>query len=290
MTTDMPPQYSQLQEMDPTDPFLTDFAQLQTDTNNYDTAIAQQQQAQAAYQAQYEAIQGLSGEELLYALFYLFTTQASEEQEASLNVSAAALTVQGDLTQCSNDIEAQTVSGSSDPNTVTEVALEEDCMLSVLKPGAAGAPSWAASLQGAIGTQASSALADSYSDARSEIYLEGDDQWNPTPGTTYYFNPNASTDPTSPNYDPNHMSTFQEMENNMSNPGDVDQATEASTQMTDDFNAITSTTQTLQATANEEITQQANDMKLLQSFDTKLAQEFTGIITTATNNQRTGGG
>ena len=288
MTTDMPPQYSQLQEMDPTDPFLTDFAQLQTDTNNYNTAIAQQQQAQAAYQAQYEAIQGLSGEELLYALFYLFTTQASQEQEASLNVSAAALTVQGDLTQCSNDIETQTASGSSDPNTVTEVALEEDCMLSVLTPGAAGAPSWSTSLQDAIGTQASSALADSYSDARSEIYIEGDDQWNPASGTTYYFDPNSTvTDPTQAGY---HMSTFQEMDQNMSNPGDYGQATEASTEMTDDFNAITSTTQTLQATANEEITQMANNMKLLQSFDTKLAQEFTGIITTATNNQRTGGG
>jgi len=289
MTTDMPSQYSTLQDMNDTDPtaggsaFLSDFSQLQTDTDSYNAAVAQQQQAQAAYQAQYAAIQGLSGEELLYALFYLFTTQASEEQEASLNVSAASLTVQGDLTACSNDIEAQTVSTgaeAADPNTVTEVALEEDCMLSVLTPGAAGAPSWAGSLQQAIGSQASVDLSATYSDARSEIYIDGDDQWNPQAGTTYYFDPN----------DPTYLQSFGEMQTNMSQPGDLKFATEASTQMTDDFNAITSTTQTLQATANEEITQMANSMKLLQSFDVKLAQEFTGIITTATQNQRTGGG
>ena len=282
--TDMPSQYTELQQQDPDDPFVTDYAQMQADTETYNEAVAEQQQAQSDYGAYYDQIQSeiAAGEDpsvILIQLIILIAVYASNENEADLAKQADALQVSGDVTLCNDDIQDQIASGSDDPNTVHEVALETDCMMASLNPETGD-------LVAPLGETTCTTLYNLEASTRGTIYDTEDTDNNPEAGSTYYF----TTDPN----DTAHMQSFGQMQELMSDPTiepdpsdptpDTEMATDAAQLLTNNYNESVTTTQSVQAAFNVMIQQLTTQMNLEFSFNTNLIKEQTGVTDTAVQN------
>lgn len=269
--------------------FQTDYNQLETDSQAYNTAVAQQQASKEAYNEQYAAIQdeiasGADPEEVLLSLIMLFADEGIDEMDSGLAVDGSAVQIDSDITACNNDIQADIDNGAP----LDQVGYESDCMLYAFDSGNDTAGTWTGGLQDAIGTSASSALEGTFGDIRNTMYIT-DDNYTYTDGTPYNPDENSPTCYFDDSDDPSNtkLTSFDDMQSAMSDPSDPNNANAiaANKVFTDNFTENTNTTGTLNSAAQVEIGWQTKQIQMTLSFTQNMMEELVGTEKQAIQNQ-----
>lgn len=192
-----------------------------------------------------------------------------------VGIQGLGLKVNSALTAVHNDLQKMVDSGdtvSNDPTVVANVASDLDRMLDAFKNNKL--------IQAMDPTCLTNMTADDTA-LRSDIFVNGDTSgYNPT--ENYHFvvgDPNDTT----------HLHTYTEMQDDMKAPGDVDGATEAYQNATNNFNSNTSMTQTVNSALNEKINQITNFIKTVMGFwQNGLLQPAMKLDNVAIQNQTKG--
>jgi hypothetical protein len=258
--------------------FTNDFAKLQRDAGNYQEAVKAHEEARKSYlkgllSSALNIDSGSSWKDVGRAyqvLVMLIAGGGSQMLSGGLGVKGEALTIQGDLAKCGNDLQAITQStnpvGSGGKTDVINEVKGLDQMLDVLGTTGEGSTSWYNEVQKAIGGTGgatASSLDGEFSKIRDLFYWSADPEsgkYNPPQASVYYFDPS----------DPTKLQSFYDMQQQMGQQGGED-ATAASKKMVDGFNTNNATTQSANAASNVEISQLANDIKTGSSFISDMA-------------------
>lgn len=273
-------------ERDPYGAFSDHFDQLVADAQKYQEAAEAEQKAKEAYNKRFAEIEGMakdgmSPDKLMMMIIMLLCEEGSRQMDSGLGTHAAALKIQGDLTQCGNDIEKLTNMVSlkdkdltGDQGVLAWVARDEDKLLDVLDPSITSGVN--GNIQAALGGDgaAASALFSQCKVIRGDIMFEDDEnkKYNPDPKDfpdqkppySYHFDVKGN----------GYMASYYEMNQNMQSAGDKGQGTEAAKLKTDAFNQNNSTTQSVGAAAQQKITLDSNTIKTVQSFTTSMMADW----------------
>jgi len=269
--------------------FDTDFKTLNNDLAAYDKAVQARTDARNAYMSELGKIDSIEDPmKQMLALMVLLCVYAMAMYESDIGVYGTSLAVQGDITQCGNDLE--NITNSDDTTVGSSGSLAEVCegldeMLDLLSPENPDP-----TIRHAIDPTACDMLYNNLLTIRQDIYYAGDSEahqkYNPTqvqtpPDSgprTYHFE--VVNDGGSSKY----MTSYGEMQDDMSTQGDPKQANEAAKLKTDAFSTNTSTTQSTQAASQELISQLSTQMKSLQGFVTSGFKSMLEIERSATQN------
>ena len=283
--------------------FETDFEKFEQTAKNYSSAVTAHGNAKSAcHNSLMSSIFNLNSGSKLHsvesaymALMIILATSGSDQLSSSLGVSGESLHILGRITTCGNDLQNITHSTSVGANgeiDVHEEALGLDQMLNAL--GGSTSQPWYADVKNALsgngsGGTTETGLFQEFSVIRGDIY-DGSDTasgYNPAQVTTkpsnpppYFFDVNDPNNPVVGDF----LGSFGEMQANMGAQGDLKSANEASDSMLNAFNTNTSTTQSANAAANEQITQESNTIKTLTSFLTDMTHSTQDTSKAAINS------
>lgn len=200
-----------------------------------------------------------------------------------VGLQGKGLQVNSLLTQVHNDIQKMVDSGSDDAQVVTNVSNDLDTILDELH-GKVG------NLPGAMDKTALTNMISSDFTLRQQFYTTDPDHqtYNPAPidaptADSYHFvvGDSGSTSV--------FIQNFKEMEDAMKGTGDEYFATEGYKALTDNLNAGTSMTQTVNSELNEKINQLTNFIKTLMGFyENGLLQPGMKLANVAIQNQTKG--
>jgi archaellum component FlaC len=202
-----------------------------------------------------------------------------------VGLQGQALQVNSYLTAVHNDLQKMVNSNSSDTKVVDNVAEDLNSILDELN-GKVGA------LPQAMDPTALTNMISSDTALRNEFWVYGDTSgynpaWNPNPeqgGYTYHFFYRDGTPPGD-----TWIETFADMETYMKQTGDPQEATEAYKNLTDNLNADTGMSQTVNSEINEKINQLTNFIKTLLGFyENGLLQPSMKLTNVAIQNQSKG--
>jgi len=280
--------------------FQQDFKQLETDAKAYHHELKELTKAESSLQTEISSLANKykdhPGELLAIIIVKVLGTRRDKVFQVKLQVKADAVQVQGDVTKLTNDIQGtitkystdDATNGSSGFSPVLEVNSETDEMCYVFNSAETGTPNsntftWAkyvSAPDGAIGTQGSSMLYTNFKKIRDTIYNPNDLSNNGT--GTYYFkigSPASST--------PAHFYSFYAMNEALDNPSETlhaDAQTVNST-IVNNYNEITSATQSLGTAVNSEIGLITSTIKMNTSAESDFAQDLLTADRTAINNE-----
>lgn len=241
-----------------TDSFLPDYDKLTTDINKFIAEQKYLQQEVQDYHTAMERVKTTSNPMVAFTmLMWMMCNQGLGQQGANTAVDGGGLQIQGDLTKLNGDIENITnqdaVNNSKGVNWITVVASHLDKMLGTLTvptsdpTGPATTPQEA--IEDAIGGTAMGALNQQFGILSSQIAgssIKG----------TVYFDPSGN----------GKISSYKQLQDDLKQRGDTDQANEAEKAKTNAFNQNTSTTQSTNAASQEKISNDANTTKAVQAF------------------------
>lgn len=272
--------------VDPNAQFNADFDKLKDAAAAYEKAQEELKAAEQAYKdTVLKKLDSLKSAEAILAYLISGVFENSEPPTSKtadatifgifgdkLGLKGKALQVNSYLTAVHNDLQKLTNSDSSDPIIVKDVADDLDSILHELKTNT--------SLQDAMGPDALSNMESTDQTLRNQFWIAGDDANNPT-GDDYYFTYGDGKPP--------KITNFKEMQDLMKEPGDKLSATEAYKHLSDNFNADTSMTQTMNSAVNEEINQLTSFIKTIQGFYMNgLCQPQMKLSNAAIQNQARG--
>jgi hypothetical protein len=214
-----------------------------------------------------------------------------------VGVQGKGLQVNSLLTQVHNDIQKMVDSGSDDMTVVSNVQADLDTILNELHVA-----------NGASGDLASAMDPTALGNMESSDFLLRQQFYNPNDSTGYTdsdgkfvaYNPtwDGTSSPTADSFhftvggtagSSYYLQTFSEMETDMKGTGDDKFATEGYKALTDNLNADTSMTQTVNSEINEKINQLTNFIKTLLGFyENGLLQPGMKLANVAIQNQTKG--
>ncbi len=290
--------------------FEHDFKKFEQTAKNYSAAVTAHGNAQTAcHNALTSSIFDLNSgskfhsvESAYMALMIILATSGSDQLSSTLGVSGESLHIIGRITTCGNDLQNithSTETGANGAIDVHEEAVGLDQMLNAL--GGSTSKAWYTDVKDALsgngsGGTTESGLFQEFDVVRGDIYdgsdagSDGSDNpkgYNPQQVTTtptnpppYFFDVNDPNNPAAGDF----LGSFGEMQANMGSQGDLKSANEASDSMLNAFNTNTSTTQSANAAANEQITQESNTIKTLTSFLTDMTHSTQDTSKSAINN------
>ncbi len=203
-----------------------------------------------------------------------------------VGLQGKGLQVNSLLTQVHNDIQKMVDSGSDDAQVVTNVSNDLDTILDELHGKVGYLPK-------AMDGTALTNMITSDATLRQQFYNPND----PDGFDGHSYNPTYIDKPTADSFhfaagggtSSAFLNTFQQMEANMKVPGDKCFATEGYKALTDNLNAGTSMTQTVNSELNEKINQLTNFIKTLMGFyENGLLQPGMKLANVAIQNQTKG--
>jgi hypothetical protein len=279
--------------------FNADLKKLEEAAEAYEKAVAEEKAAEKEYKevilAKLRSLKSAAAI-MVYLEMYVFQNSAppgTPGADASifgqfndkLNIRGKELDVNSYLTAVHNDLQKMVDSDSPDPIVVKNVADDLDSILTDLT---GNNPSLGDALKDALGASASE-ITTTDRNLRNQFYIKGDDKFNPpvvpTPkdpsGYSYHFVWGEPSDV--------FLTNFAEMEKSMKLPGDQYDATGAYKALTDNFNAMGSMTQSINAAVNEQITQITKFMQVVLGFyENGLLKPQMTMINASIANQRPG--
>jgi hypothetical protein len=285
---------------DPQTQFDTDWANMMSAASEYQAAVTAEEQSKAEYQSMLVKLKACTTVDqiMVYLEYYLFQNSNSQSDGCAfgmfnddISVQGKALKVNSYLTAVHNDMQniINDDNYSNDPQQVLNVANDLDKMLNTLDTN----PLFNPKLGGGACLFDQSTwqqLRTNDVNLRNEFYIQGDASG---------YNPPVNTPPQDPNEPYTYTyhftygvpessylcSTFEEMQERMQAPGDQSQATEAYKNLTNNLNADTTLTQTVNSALNQKINNLTNFIKVLMGFyENGILQPQTKMINAAIQN------
>ncbi len=255
------------------------------DQLNQDLATWKSEQAdyQAAVEAYHEGMARIAGTSDAMVAFTMLAWLMANEGSGQLNLQTASdggsLQIQGDLTRLGNDIEDETNQNSTSSSYLDDVAVHSHVLANDLTTNQ--------DLIGAIGSDASNALAGQYNIIRGEIWDTNAAAGPNATTTQYYFDASGDYPPVG-GKDP-LIQNYAEFQTDLQSRGDLKSANEVAKEKTDAFNENTSTTQSTNAASQETISNDSNMAKAVQAFTVDMFHAVMDVISAA-NKATTRGG
>src|SRR3989338_6481953 len=276
----------------PNEAFSNDFSQLGTDAGAFNNYQSQLQAAQKAYTDQVKKEFNSKDPELVFmSLILMFSNAGFTELDAGLAQNGGALQVQGDVTKLGNDLENLThppSTDANDPNLVRQEAAGLNKILDLFNdknPPTGKDGDWYKYVASAIGGTGTQALGEQYLAIRQDIHIAGDnsgynppanDPTQPNFSYTYHFDPDSKI-PKGQTTNP-YITSFGDLQAKMAQQGDPDKANESAKLWTDAFNTNTATTQSVQSSTNEVISNDTNTIKTFQAFVTDMMHAVSDVM------------
>lgn len=286
MTLPSGPEYNDCSQQ-----FQTDFTQLAKDAIQYNKDYTAEGTAATNLQQEVDSLanefQGHPGELLAVIIIKVLGSRRDQVYQSQLKTNADAVQIQGDVTKLTNDIQ-NTINDKSTSNTdVQYVAAETDEMQNVFGASASSSvASWASYISGgngagpgAIGSTAAGFLDQNFKAMRDDI------DWTTDPEESTYNTQSSAAHFEVGGAGINHLSSYSEMFNDLSQQGDPKGAQEANKIILDNYNQNISTTQSLGTAANTEIGLITSAIKMNTSATSDFVQDILTGNRTAVNNQ-----
>ncbi len=249
-----------------------DYAQTEADVQKHTDMVNQLNQDQSDYRTivlpKFDALldAGQPEQALLYFLYACMASVNPQQTDNILSISedqygivGSSMAVMGDITKMTDDL--QNCTNGSDPKSpsINDIYNATDQLQQLLdKP----------EVQSCFDPEALSTI-------QQQLGLMQDN-------ITQYFN---LVPPSDPKYDPNKMDTIQDMQKNMGLKGDPKNATEAAQGFTDPESVITSSSQSINAELNQEVSTDTSFEKNEQSFMSSLIKSIIDEVNTSVQNQ-----
>lgn len=257
--------------------FDPDYQNMIDDAQAYQDAIAAEAQLKQAYLDEYKDLvqKYKDPEQLFYALMALISGNGFAEMDGQQEINGYNLKIQGDVNKCLSDIQSAT--GANSTATVGDVAWALSKVLSTIDASSSGTGgSIGASIRQALGTtdpNAQCSIFDNLKAMRADIndpYDSCNNLYGPPSGGSYHF---------SVDVDETHISSYQEMADDLAKPGDPKGATEAAKVLSDNFNQANAATNASQSATQVMVQNQSKLMQTIQSFDKAMMQAVSSVIT-----------
>ena len=280
---------------DPYSNFDADYAKTQQDMIEYNDAVEKQKKdADLASEKLDEALAMLEGSgadqmtesALIYELAVVVLLVAGSLEDQQI-VYASAATVNGDLTNLTNDIQDDTNSDSTVEGATGALAVSasnEDAMLDLISDGytdpATGTTIMIASI---IGSSAANTVYSNTKDMRDDIVDEDDpegDKYNPTDTSTVHFDVDGVI--------PNTMTSYAQMQQDEGTPGNPNDASGAQQNITDNINSSVSTLSSVNSAFNVDEENLSNLLEEVYGVGENGFQELEDTEAVALQNQVAG--
>ncbi|HSX13899.1 MAG TPA: hypothetical protein VLE96_05720 [Chlamydiales bacterium] len=251
--------------------FEKNFTSFQNDLNNYDDLVNQQGSLQSAYHSELSKVNwnGKNPWVLLITVMQLVLNPGTNMINNQIDQKGTESECQTSLLRCQDDLQKITTEKGVQPTGLMDEVNGLNKLIAELNG------SQAAKVFGASGC---ANLNDNLLTLRHQIYV-GNDPSCPNNGTwsQAYFD----TIPTSAK-----MTSYGQMQENLSKQGDTLGANEANTQMTNAFGTNTSILQSVSAQTKEELTQWINVVKTLASAGSSFGHSISQVSSAAQQNMR----
>jgi hypothetical protein len=248
---------------------------------------------------------------LEYILWWMFSNKDPSDdgnilglEDDQIGITGQEIRTMGDNTLVTDALQNLTTgTGTSTPgyNDLETYTMHLDTLLDALGGPQGGGPLQNNQLLDALGAQVGQedanpgtmvqTLRSKLFDLRQMIYWKDDptnSSYNPTDPNSAYFNPENAYDPTTnPNGQIGYFSSQYGkygMIALMSQKGDIAKSTDAAGAVNDDMSILSSSTQSVNASLNERVSQQTSMEKSVQSFFTAIVKDIIDIVNAVVQN------